>query len=104
MKKIFLNALLSTIPFLSIAQLDVWNTLTGVQMVEKLSGPGVIFTNIDVSGCPIMNQMAEFNGINSNIGIDSGLIMTTGDALLAMGPNTEDGATGVNGLLEVILI
>ena len=77
---------------LSYAQLTVEDTLNPLQMVQALEGVGVKFDSIDVSGCPGFNQMLEFDGSLSNIGIDYGLLMTNGDASLAENSNTTGGA------------
>lgn len=70
------------------AQLQVSNTLTPVQLVNNvLLGPGVQAFNITYTGS---NQsIGFFNGTNSNIGLDSGLILSNGNITTAIGPNTE---------------
>lgn len=96
MKRLSSLLLYLSYSFFSFSQLDVYNSgITGEKMVEALSGVGVTFTNIDVTGCPALDQMAQFNGVQSDIGIDSGLIMTTGDAFLAEQPNLT-GSEGVS--------
>ena len=47
-------------------------------MVDSLLlGEGVIATNHAFQGDPL--QIGFFNGVNSNIGLDSGIVISTGD-------------------------
>ncbi|MEM7161152.1 MAG: choice-of-anchor L domain-containing protein [Bacteroidota bacterium] len=55
-----------------------------------LLGEGVNASNITFNGMPaneINLQCGFFNSVNSNVGIDSGLVMATGDIQLCVGPN-----------------
>ena len=73
-------------------QLVIDNGLTPVQAVENiLLGNGVEAFNITFSGD--QNQIGSFNSNNSNIGIGNGMILATGDANVAIGPNNQDGST-----------
>lgn len=62
----------------------------GSDMANSLLGSGINISNVDYSGGS--NQSGFFSGGSSVLGIDSGLIMTSGSALLAPGPNSDDGA------------
>ena len=74
------------------AQLVVNNTLTPAQIVQQvLLGPGVTASNIQFFGDP--DQIGTFLGINSNIGLSSGMIMCSGDISVAVGPNVQGGAS-----------
>ena len=74
------------------AQLIIDNGLTPVQAVENiLLGDGVEAFNITFSGD--QNQIGSFNSNNSNIGIGNGMILATGNANVAIGPNNQDGST-----------
>lgn len=79
------------------AQLIVDNTQTPNDLVQNLlAGPGVQISNVTFNGLPgntINPQIGSFIGTNSNIGINSGLILCTGDVNVAVGPNNSDGAT-----------
>lgn len=79
------------------AQLIVDNTQTPNDLVQNLlAGPGVQISNVTFNGLPgntINPQIGSFNGTNSNIGINSGLILCTGDVGVAVGPNNNGGAT-----------
>ena len=80
------------------------NATTLVQNV--LVGSGVTVSNISFQGADAM--LGSFNGVNSNIGFSSGIIMSTGNIQDALGPNQETGSgaeMNVNGnsLLNNIL-
>lgn len=76
------------------AQLVVDNTLTPQQLVEDvLLGQGVVVSNITYTGTAV--QRGYFDGTNSNIGIAEGVILSSGNATNAVGPNN-GGGTGSN--------
>lgn len=60
------------------AQLSVTANQTALQLAQKLTGPGITIIN------PVLNCPANANGVfkvtASNLGIDSGIILTTGRA------------------------
>lgn len=68
------------------AQLAVNPTNTGIDLAEAIVGSGVTISNV-VLDCG--NNSAGFfsNGNSTNIGIDNGVILTTGLATDAIGPN-----------------
>lgn len=71
----------------SFAQLTTNNTRTPAQLIEQvLAGEGVEISNITFSGKAI--QRGEFGGV-SNIGLSSGIILSTGTVL----DQTEGGGT-----------
>ncbi|MBL0050718.1 MAG: choice-of-anchor L domain-containing protein [Bacteroidetes bacterium] len=93
LKKIYLVVLaaLCLIPNLIWGQLTVNTNLTPQQLVQNvLLGSGITAFNITYTGAP--NAIGSFNGANSNIGIGSGVIMTSGDIANAPGPNNLGGA------------
>lgn len=63
------------------AQLIVDNTITPEQAIANLLGGGVEVINIEFSGD--LNQVGIFNGANSNLGMDAGVILGTGDVNFA---------------------
>lgn len=68
------------------AQLTVQGGQTPQQLVQNvLLSPGVIVSNIQFLGDTV--QIGSFNGQNSNIGIGSGVIISSGDINNAPGPN-----------------
>lgn len=64
----------------------------GNAMASALVGTGITVSNVNYIGGT--NQSGFFSDGNAVLGIDTGLIMTSGSALLAPGPNDDDGATG----------
>jgi hypothetical protein len=60
-----------------------------------LLGKGVVASNITYTGAPL--AVGYFNGLNSNLNLDSGIILTSGDIITAVGPNNNTGATVANG-------
>src|SRR6188508_2247253 len=100
MKKRVLFIFLLTISFSAQAQLIVNNTQTPAQLVQNvLLGQGVVVSNITFNGSAISansvrDQAGHFlNGATTNIGIDSGVILSTGKGSLAIGPNNAGGST-----------
>lgn len=92
-KTLILLLLLS--PIVSSAQLVVDNTVTADDAVQNiLLGGGVEITNITFSGDD--NQIGSFNSENSNIGLNSGVVLATGDIGVAVGPN-DDSGSGLGG-------
>jgi gliding motility-associated-like protein len=77
------------------AQLVVTSALTPTQLVNSvLLGPGVVAFNIQYTGAS--HAIGFFNGVNSNIGLDSGVIISTGKAKDAIGPNNTTSITTIN--------
>lgn len=96
MKKLIVLLLLAIGPFVSKSQLTVSGGLTPQQLVQNvLLGSGITAFNITFTGDPV--AIGTFNGVNSNIGLDSGIIMTSGDISQAAGANTLQGAGLANG-------
>ena len=93
MKKIKLAILFAFFTVVVNAQLTV-NTgvLTPTQYVQNvLVGAGVTISNVTFTGD--VSQLGEFNGVNTNIGLGTGLIMATGDVNVAVGPNDDGSST-----------
>ena len=94
MKRILLLFLILITNFVQ-GQLVVNNaSLTPAQLVQTvLLGAGVTATNIKYNGTTaaantIQDQVGQFsNGVATNIGIDNGVILSTGKAQGAIGPN-----------------
>ncbi len=79
------------------AQLTTSTSLTPAQLVQNvLLGGGITATNITYNGAPF--AIGDFNGINSNIGLPGGVLMTSGDVINAVGPNNSSSSTASNGL------
>lgn len=76
--------------------------------ITTTSDPNVLVNNILSSGITVLNLTYNgaapasgtfTDGLSSGIGIDKGIILTSGNATLAPGPNNSDSTTGNNGLL-----
>lgn len=77
---------------LSVAAYGQLTVTTGVNasaLVSRITGPGVTSSNISIN-CHA-NAYGTFDGTNSNVGIANGVLLTTGKARNAIGPNTDDG-------------
>lgn len=67
----------------TFSQLTV-NYISATQFVQKMAGPGISFTNAFFSGTDPV-QMGSFAGtVTPNIGITSGIILATGNVLVAV--------------------
>ncbi|MGE0636434.1 MAG: choice-of-anchor L domain-containing protein, partial [Bacteroidia bacterium] len=64
-------------------------------MANIIAGPGITISNAVYTGPAISS--GSFNGTASNIGINSGVLLTCGDINMAIGPNTL-GSQGVDNL------
>ncbi len=71
--------------------------ITPVDMVEYLIGPGVYYENINFQGADIARGIFS-NGNSTNIGIESGIFLTSGSGSVIPGPNTSNSA-GVSNML-----
>ncbi|MDZ7741885.1 MAG: choice-of-anchor L domain-containing protein [Bacteroidota bacterium] len=78
----------------TFAQLQVDESLTPEQMVDLLLGGGVTASNITYKGAVVAE--GRFWG-ETNLGIDSGLVLTSGRATNTIGPNTNTGVSSSNG-------
>jgi gliding motility-associated-like protein len=86
-------------PFLfnkAVAQLIVTQSYTKTQLVKDiLLGPGVVVSNIKYTGSD--SAIGFFNAMAApELGLDSGIILTSGDIYTAVGPNNSSGATGTS--------
>jgi hypothetical protein len=79
----------------SNAQLTVVDSLTAQQLVMGyLAGNGIVFSNITYTGDS--SAIGAFLAQNSNLGITSGILLTSGNVNNAVGPNTQSGASANN--------
>ncbi|HBS86567.1 MAG: hypothetical protein A2W91_20315 [Bacteroidetes bacterium GWF2_38_335] len=87
MKRYFL-ILISGLLFynLSLAQLTVTGGLTATQLAEILAGPDITVSGATLTGDAVAS--GSFNGSLSNIGLSSGVILSTGNINQSPGPNT----------------
>jgi len=91
--KFYLTGILLTMCFtFTSAQLIVnSNTFSEFELLELLSGEGIQADSFTFNG--VNTQRGFFNGAFSNLGIDSGVILATGNIFVAVGPNDSDDAT-----------
>ena len=79
------------------SQLTVSGAMTPVQWVQNvLVGTGVTVSNVTYTG--LSTASGTFNGSASNIGFNSGVLLTNGDINNAPGPNNLPFANGANNL------
>jgi len=77
------------------AQLQISQSLTPTQLIQQvLIGNGVTVSNITFTG-DVQAIGKFYNGATTNLGLQSGVIMTSGNATLAIGPNNS-GSSGFN--------
>jgi hypothetical protein len=69
-------------------------TLTPAQVAALLAGPGIIISNLTLTGAP--GAAGSFSGA-SGFGIDSGIVMSSGNIVDVAGPNDSQGTTGTLG-------
>ncbi|MCS7073506.1 MAG: choice-of-anchor L domain-containing protein, partial [Bacteroidia bacterium] len=82
---------LLSLPGRALAQITVNTSFTPAQLVQNVFlGQGVSATNVTYNGAPV--AIGFFNGANSNLGLNSGIILSTGDVNFAPGPNNQTGA------------
>ena len=76
-----------------IAQVNVTPNQTALALAQKLAGPGITILNPTLT-CAA-NANGNFSVVSSNLGIDSGIVLTTGRA------STLGGSYGINGPVAV---
>ena len=95
MKKVIPIAIL-TLSGTANASLVVTATNDGTTLSNTILGSGITLSNVSVTGTN--TQSGTFtNGNTSGINIDEGIILTSGSALDAVGPNSLDDTTTVTG-------
>ncbi|MFN0031734.1 MAG: choice-of-anchor L domain-containing protein, partial [Flavobacteriales bacterium] len=70
----------------SEAQLAVDSTVTAIELANEIVGPGVTVSNVTLQS-PSTGAGIFSNGNATSIGISNGILLTTGDAFDAIGPN-----------------
>lgn len=77
------------------SQLAVTSGLSATQLANIIAGPGITISNATYVGAPI--AVGSFDGTASNLNLASGVIITSGDVNVAVGPNNL-GSAGVDNL------
>ncbi|HYV91962.1 MAG TPA: choice-of-anchor L domain-containing protein [Chitinophagales bacterium] len=73
------------------AQLIVGTVATAEELAQSMVGSGVTISNITLNCSD--GAWGSFNGTNSDIGLDSGIILSSGANTNAIGPNMSTGIT-----------
>lgn len=82
-----------------VEAISITPTNDGNALVNEILGSGITVLPGSISYTGATGASGIFtNGLSSGIGIDKGIILTTGSAVNAIGPNTEDAKTTDNGL------
>lgn len=71
------------------------NALTLPQLVQSLLGPGIVASNIVFNGAPI--AAGTFQGGFGIVGIDNGIMLSSGNIASVLGPNTLNDTSTVTG-------
>jgi len=88
--RLLLTILLAVLPLFSFGQLVTSASMSPTALVQNvLLGSGVTVSNITFSGVPV--TIGNFDGSATNLGIDAGIVMTTGTIM-----NTGAGPHGPN--------
>ena len=73
------------------SQIAITNSNNGNQLAQSLAGAGVTISNVSFV-CP-NGGAGQFDATNSNVGINEGVVLTTGSANNVIGPNNDPGAS-----------
>ena len=82
------------LPDLVFGQLVLTPGLTATQIAAILAGPGIQISNAVITSPP--NYYSSFNASATNLGINTGILLTTGDYTVASGPNNDTRAATVD--------
>jgi hypothetical protein len=96
MKKLYsLLLLLTALNFQLQAQMYVDSVYSAQQMItDFFGGSGAQISNITFTGSP--NAIGFFDAGNTNLGVNAGIVITTGSIQNAVGPNSSSGITQTN--------
>ncbi len=103
MKKYILFSIASLLGTFGFSQITVTNTMTPAQLVNNiLIGSGVTATNIKVNGSLVTANNVQVNAASfgqngTSFPIPNGVLLTTGNAIIAKGPNNSTSATNAVG-------
>ena len=82
--------LLGTRAALAISTTNL-NSTTPQQLAQQLAGPGVTVSNVTFTGANVAGGSFT-GGLADGLGIDSGVMLSSGDIANGIGPNDQDGA------------
>jgi large repetitive protein len=80
----------------SHAQLSVTSGVSTSTLMSSLLGSGINVSNV-VLNCPTNAYGTFSNGLSTNMGLSNGILLTTGSATNAIGPNGSPSAGSCNG-------
>ena len=92
---LFLLLFMPARPSLSVTTTDL-TSITPLQLAQMLAGPGVTVSNVTFTGATVAGGSFT-GGLADGLGIASGVILSSGNIANAVGPNTNDGITTING-------
>jgi hypothetical protein len=94
-----LVAIAFLLPVTGFSQLVVTPGGTPQSIISSMLGAGLTVSNVQLNCGPdtVTAAYGTFNGSASNIGVQNGVILTTGWASNAIGPNNSNSQTGSNG-------
>ncbi len=81
----------SLFSFQTYAQLTVQSGFTAQQLAENLAGENITITNATITG--VTNQHGQFSWSGNGFDLNSGIMLSTGDIVDAIGPNTGTGTS-----------
>lgn len=93
--RIFSSLFFSLLLKSAVAQLQVFPVATADELAQSLVGNGVTISNITLNCSD--GAWGSFNGQNSDIGLDTGIILASGSTIDAVGPNMSTGITTAYG-------
>ena len=102
--KIILSCVFAFSALLTNAQIIVTQTQTPTELVnDVLVGTGVVISNVKFNNSvPLANaiqtQVGYFNANATSFPLDEGIVMGTGNVILAVGPNNSGSATNTTGV------
>ena len=81
---------------LALGVIDLSGAQTATQLAQSLAGAGVIISNVVYTGSNLAGGSFT-NGLPDGLGLDAGVILSSGGVLNAIGPNnTSSKSTGFN--------
>lgn len=89
-------SVMSLFTYTAKAQLVVAGGLTATDMANIIAGPGITVSNATYVGAATAS--GSFDGTATNLNLASGVLITSGDISIAIGPNTIGSAGVDNGL------
>lgn len=96
LKNVTKQPVLPAAPF-AVAQADA-STNPLANIIQSLVGPGVTVSNIQTNLPATSNIYGSFTGGTNVVGMETGLLMTSGSVLNALGPNISPSTSQDNGL------